>query len=123
MGTEKEQKQILLSTDDKRLILENAHYVCSRCGKSGKPSTKKHRYLHIHHRDENPFNNSPTNLEVLCVKCHIKHHLLVNLGIICKKCSSTQIVKLGFKVTKLGQLQRYQCKKCGYVFTGKGDER
>jgi hypothetical protein len=27
-----------------------------------------------HHRDENPRNNTPTNLERLCRPCHVAHH-------------------------------------------------
>lgn len=29
---------------------------------------------HIHHRDENPGNNAPENLQLLCVRCHAKAH-------------------------------------------------
>lgn len=28
----------------------------------------------VHHRDENPRNNDPANLERLCRPCHINHH-------------------------------------------------
>ena len=30
--------------------------------------------LHVHHKDRNPANNSPENLEVLCASCHLKLH-------------------------------------------------
>ena len=33
---------------------------------------------HIHHCDENPYNNSYENLTVLCPKCHIAHHNTVS---------------------------------------------
>ena len=39
---------------------------CERCGK---PDA-----LDVHHRDENPLNNSPENLERLCRGCHTRHH-------------------------------------------------
>jgi hypothetical protein len=40
--------------------------VCERCGKHGK--------LHVHHKDENPRNNDPSNLMTLCVSCHRRCH-------------------------------------------------
>lgn len=36
--------------------------ACERCG-----STKRR---HVHHVDENPLNNDPSNLQTLCVSCH-----------------------------------------------------
>lgn len=30
--------------------------------------------LHVHHKDRNPANNTPENLEVLCASCHLKLH-------------------------------------------------
>ena len=39
---------------------------CEKC-----QSTKN---LDVHHMDENPFNNSLKNLQVLCRSCHTKHH-------------------------------------------------
>ena len=30
--------------------------------------------LHVHHKDRNPANNSPENLEVLCASCHLRLH-------------------------------------------------
>ena len=29
---------------------------------------------HLHHRDGNPFNRSPENVECLCPRCHIDRH-------------------------------------------------
>lgn len=40
--------------------------ACERCG-----ATKK---LVVHHRDENRQNNTPSNLETLCHRCHQTHH-------------------------------------------------
>ena len=40
--------------------------ACERCGK---PNAKD-----VHHRDHNPMNNSPENLERICRKCHMKAH-------------------------------------------------
>lgn len=33
-------------------------------------------------------------------------------------CGSTHIVKLGFKITRKGKTQRYQCADCGRVMLG-----
>lgn len=40
--------------------------ACERCGGT-------HR-LEVHHKDENPTNNDPANLEVCCLWCHRKEH-------------------------------------------------
>jgi len=39
--------------------------TCERCGKSAK---------HVHHKDREPTNNKPENLESLCTKCHALEH-------------------------------------------------
>lgn len=46
-----------------RKILGDA--PCAHCGGPGEV---------VHHRDENPWNNEPTNLQRLCRPCHINHH-------------------------------------------------
>lgn len=43
--------------------------ACARCGHDG--SVHK---IQIHHRDRNPYNNAPENLEPLCVPCHKTEH-------------------------------------------------
>lgn len=48
---------------------------CDRCGRSNIS-------LHIHHKDENPFNNRIENLLVLCAHCHRKAHGLIEEGVI-----------------------------------------
>ena len=40
--------------------------ACERCGGV--------RSLDVHHRDQDPLNNDPANLEVLCRSCHVKAH-------------------------------------------------
>ena len=42
--------------------------ACENCG-------VPHRRLHVHHRDENPANNEPANLQTLCPSCHKLSHL------------------------------------------------
>ena len=39
---------------------------CMRCGKIGR--------MDVHHKDENPLNNNPSNLETLCRSCHLLVH-------------------------------------------------
>ena len=58
---------------------------CERCGiKSGGYYVGDHfvkgkRYkLTFHHKDGNPRNNSPDNLETLCRECHDKEHEMNN---------------------------------------------
>lgn len=53
--------------------------ACEKCNGT-------HR-LHVHHRDENPMNNSEENLQVLCNSCHTKHH---NPKGICTVCGMPQ---------------------------------
>lgn len=47
-----------------RLVIDRS--VCGRCGLEG--------LHHRHHRDGNTYNNDLENLEILCEKCHGKHH-------------------------------------------------
>jgi 5-methylcytosine-specific restriction endonuclease McrA len=52
----------------KRLkILLSKMFKCEECGKT-------HQLLIIHHKDFNPFNDDPDNLQLLCPKCHYKKH-------------------------------------------------
>lgn len=39
---------------------------CERCG-----ATSQEKRLERHHRDGNPFNNSPTNIQPVCRRCHM----------------------------------------------------
>jgi hypothetical protein len=40
--------------------------ICERCG--------SRKYMLIHHKDENRYNNDIENLEVLCKRCHQIEH-------------------------------------------------
>lgn len=40
---------------------------CNRCGAQ--------KALHCHHKDRNPQNNAPVNIEVLCHRCHEQEHI------------------------------------------------
>lgn len=39
---------------------------CESCGRTGR--------LHVHHKNENPLNNAPSNLMTLCGSCHRQAH-------------------------------------------------
>jgi hypothetical protein len=39
---------------------------CEVCGTT--------RSLHVHHRDHDPMNNAPSNLQTLCASCHKRAH-------------------------------------------------
>ena len=49
-------------------------YVCERCGRSAK--------CQVHHKDGNPWNNTPNNLVVLCRRCHEEIHGIDDEGVI-----------------------------------------
>jgi hypothetical protein len=38
------------------------------------PKDEQGRSYHIHHKDHNPFNNDPTNLEAISVSDHLTYH-------------------------------------------------
>ena len=67
--------------------------------------------LHVHHRDEDPTNNVPSNLRTLCVSCHRRCHSL-NFTVTgeqrmpCAHCSKPS-VKLGLCFTHVSRRKRY----------------
>lgn len=58
-----------LSLDKRKDILRRFNNKCVICDKE--------EGLHIHHKDNNPQNNLPENLIVLCGVCHKKAHMKV----------------------------------------------
>lgn len=48
---------------------------CTICGKIG--------YTEVHHKDQNPMNNSSGNLVRLCRSCHAKQHRQKGLCVVC----------------------------------------
>ena len=60
--------------------------ACSECGKTGPR-------LHRHHRDGNPMNNAPTNIEVLCAQCHATEHRSEAPLSSCAVCQTTFLAK------------------------------
>src|SRR5688572_15028073 len=49
-------------------------WPCSYCGKDIIELGRHSGQGHIHHKDEDPTNDVPENLEVLHAKCHRRHH-------------------------------------------------
>jgi predicted RNA-binding Zn-ribbon protein involved in translation (DUF1610 family) len=39
----------------------------------------------------------------------------------CPECGSQQIIKYGWRITRKGRLQKYQCKNCGHIFYCSGE--
>ncbi|RAI97846.1 hypothetical protein LX64_04894 [Chitinophaga skermanii] len=53
-----------------KIFREMMNYTCNAC--SLKITDRMDRvYMHMHHKDHNPLNNYPENLESLCYLCHI----------------------------------------------------
>jgi hypothetical protein len=49
---------------------KNANWTCEKCNTSFKG--KKPKFLHSHHKNGNIYDNRPSNIEVLCIRCHSK---------------------------------------------------
>lgn len=58
------RKQIPRKLKDHLIALRG--FACENCQENG--------FAHIHHIDENPGNNNPDNLRLLCKECHKKIH-------------------------------------------------
>ena len=50
-----------------RQTRERAGYICEKCKRD---CTNTKNKLHVHHADGMKYNNTPSNLEVLCQDCH-----------------------------------------------------
>jgi len=48
------------------------NWTCSKCGYKAHPKDRCN--ILVHHKDSNPSNNHPDNLEVICDNCHAKIH-------------------------------------------------
>lgn len=56
----------------RKIARENLPWKCYRCASV--------KFLCVHHKDENRYNNALENLEVLCKRCHqLEHHCEKNL--------------------------------------------
>lgn len=66
--------------------------ACENCGTTAR--------LHVHHVDENPENNTPSNLMTLCATCHMRWHwtagkMRLRKAAPCKVCAAPSR-KLGY---------------------------
>lgn len=59
---------LAVSTYDLLVSMGIRRWECKICGENNM------ELLEIHHFDINPLNNTPSNLECLCHKCHSKRH-------------------------------------------------
>jgi 5-methylcytosine-specific restriction endonuclease McrA len=55
----------------RKLAFDNLPPVCNRCGKNVTFKTS-----HVHHKDRNHDNCTVENLEILCVPCHRREHVI-----------------------------------------------
>ena len=56
--------------NSRRQSQKQAKPACELCGRLATETQ-----MYVHHRDENPMNNDPTNLQTLCGSCHRREHL------------------------------------------------
>ena len=63
-------KSYNLSQYVRNYLIEEAKNKCSKCGWSGVNIHTGRTPLEIVHIDDDPFNHSPENLQVLCPNCH-----------------------------------------------------
>ncbi len=63
-------KSYNLSQYVRNYLIEDAGNKCSKCGWSGVNIHTGRTPLEIDHIDDDPFNHSPNNLQVLCPNCH-----------------------------------------------------
>lgn len=47
-----------------------ANWICENAKCKKDFSGKKSKFLHSHHKDGNTFDNRPSNIKVLCIRCH-----------------------------------------------------
>lgn len=98
------EKEICQSASHSRMkAAKTATPSCDNCGMQGG--------LHVHHRDENPSNNAPSNLRTLCPSCHRKSHSPNYTGEDlrrknCAHCNQPSR-KLGLCATHLSRLRRH----------------
>ena len=59
-----------LAVGIRNYLLESCEYKCEKCGWGIPNPTTGKPILTISHKDGNPSNHSPNNLEVLCYNCH-----------------------------------------------------
>ena len=60
---------IMLTYRQKFKIMQRRAWVCDRCGKKVNTRTAE-----IHHKNRNSNDDKPSNLRVLCKRCHLAVH-------------------------------------------------
>lgn len=89
--------------NSRRQSVKQAAPACEQCGKS--------KNLQVHHADENPMNNDPSNLRTLCVSCHRRCHSpnFTATGEQRKPCEhcSAPSMKKGWCFTHLSRFKRF----------------
>jgi len=77
--------------------------ACEICGSTG--------VRHVHHKDGNPLNNTPENLQTLCASCHRLSHSPNYMGtpLLPKPCAHCfrPVARKGLCNTHLTRLKRY----------------
>lgn len=68
-GRSMERIKAGFTSDLKEEIKKRDGYKCRLCG-----TNEKNSVLHVHHKDRNHTNSSPSNLITLCEECHDKVH-------------------------------------------------
>lgn len=66
----------ILELRGKILFLQN--FKCAEC--PADLSIPEPNYAHLHHKDGNSKNNTDSNLEVLCLSCHLNNHKSLNFN-------------------------------------------
>lgn len=59
-----------LSTIIHDYLIQQSEGICSKCGFDKIHPVDNKTILEVNHIDGNPYNHSPTNLEVICPNCH-----------------------------------------------------
>lgn len=90
-------------------------YEASECSKCG--ATKAEKIIHRHHIDENPMNNAPENIEILCVTCHRKTHQKPPITALCSVCGKQFVAKSHRRTAKICSAECV--KKWGVISAGK----
>jgi hypothetical protein len=68
-------KRYLVPRNQRKEIIRLRGEKCSKCGYN-----KISQILELHHKDRNPRNGDPGNLELLCPNCHEEEHFLTKTG-------------------------------------------
>lgn len=105
----------LAKNDAKRTRAQRRYQLtdCERCGKRG---TERH------HKDENPGNNEPSNIQILCRRCHMtidgRLEKLMSIVHPIKPPKSCRVCGRLFK-----PMRRGRCSTCDYYFRYHGHDK